>query len=492
MKILFAASEATPLIKTGGLADVAGSLPRALRDLDDDVRLALPAYPAVLQATDRTTVLAELQVPGHPAKLRILSAHSQHLDVPLYLVEAPGLFDRAGGPYTDETGQDYPDNALRFASFARAVVALALGQVDHWRPELVHCNDWQTGLVPVLLAGETQRPATLFTIHNLAYQGLFDKQTFEDLALPRALWSMQGLEFHGRLSFIKGGIAFADMVNTVSPSYAKEICQPELGYGLDGLLRHRGNRLVGVLNGIDSRTWDPASDPHLPAHYDLQDLDGKASCKAALQEAFGLPQDPQAQLFGHIGRLVPQKGADLIISILPSLMAAGQTQLVILGSGDPLLEDAMRRAAGNYPDRVAVHIGYNEPLAHLLEAGSDVFLMPSRFEPCGLNQMYSLRYGSIPVVHNTGGLADTVIDATSHALFDEAATGFVFEHPDADGLWWAINRAIELYRRPKVWWEKLTLSAMSQDFDWRVSAEHYRELYRYALDNPAASPIQQI
>lgn len=492
MKILFASSEATPLIKTGGLADVSGSLPRALHGLGDDVRLVLPAYPTVLQSVTRTVALATLQVPGHTGKVRVLSAETGSLDVPLYLVDAPGLFDRDGNPYVDAKGQDYADNAERFAAFCRAIVALALGRVDSWRPDLVHCNDWQTGLVAPLLADEADRPATLFTIHNLSYQGLFDQTAFDSLALPPALWSMEGLEFHGQLSFIKGGIAFSDMVTTVSPNYAREICEPALGCGLDGLLRHRGKRLVGVLNGIDNEEWNPATDPHLPARYDQDDLSGKAVCKAALQKAFGLPVEPDAQLFGHIGRLVLQKGADLIVAILPSLMAVPQTQLVILGSGDPKLEEAMRRAAAPYPDRVSVHIGYDEPLSHLLEAGSDIFLMPSRFEPCGLNQMYSMRYGSVPVVHNTGGLGDTVVDASSHALFDDIATGFVFEHADADGLWWAIDRAIELYRRPSVWWEKLVRRGMSRNFDWQVSAERYRELYHFALDNPAANPITSI
>jgi starch synthase len=492
VKILFASSEAAPLIKTGGLADVSGSLPRSLRAQGDDVRLVLPAYPAALQAVERSVVVGELQVPGHLGSVRILSAEAPQLGVPLYLVDIPGLFDRPGNPYVDASGHDYADNALRFASFSRAVVALALGRIDHWRPEVVHCNDWQTGLVSALLTQEWDRPATVFTIHNLAYQGLFDRATFDALELPAALWSPEGLEFHDDFSLIKGGIAFADMVTTVSPTYAREICDPALGYGLDGLLRHRGDRLVGILNGIDTHAWDPATDPHLPAHYDADDLSGKTACKSALLKAFDLPAQPGGLLFSHIGRLVSQKGADLIISMLPSLMAAPNTQLVVLGSGDPQLEQALRDAAQRYPGRVAVKISYDEPLAHLVEAGSDVFLMPSRFEPCGLNQMYSLRYGTVPVVRNTGGLADTVVDASSRALFEESATGFVFEHADADGLWWAVNRAIELHRRPSVWWEKLMLSCMAQDFDWRVSAQRYRELYQFALDHPAAAPISKL
>jgi len=492
VKILFATSEATPLIKTGGLADVSGSLPRTLRHQGDDVRLVLPAYPAVLKKVSQTEILTELQVPGHSGPVRILFAQVPGLQLPLYLVDAPGLFDREGNPYVDADGQDYPDNAQRFAAFCHAIVALALAHADRWRPDVVHCNDWQTGLVPALLSQEWQRPATVFTIHNLAYLGQFDRATFDALQLPAALWSPAGLEFHDNFAFIKGGIAFADMVTTVSPNYAREICQPQLGYGLDGLLRHRGDRLVGILNGIDGDVWNPATDPNLPAHFDANDLTGKAACKSALLQAFGLPERPGGLLFSHIGRLVSQKGADMIVTILPSLMAATETQLVILGSGDPKLETFLRSAAARYPDRVAVRIGYDEPLAHLIEAGSDVFLMPSRFEPCGLNQLYSLRYGTVPVVHRTGGLADTVADASSRALFEETATGFVFDHPDADGLWWATNRAIELHRRPAVWWEKLVRTCMRQDFDWRISAERYRALYRFALDQPAPTPITEI
>lgn len=480
------------MIKTGGLADVSGSLPRALCALDNDVRLVLPAYPSVLQQTSKTVSLSKLQVPGHTGNVRILSAEVPGLSFPLYLVDAPGLFDRSGNPYVDTKGHDYPDNAQRFAAFCHAIVALALGHADRWQPDVVHCNDWQTGLVPALLSQEWQRPATIFTIHNLAYQGQFNRATFDALQLPKPLWSPEGLEFHGDFTFIKGGIAFADMVNTVSPTYAKEICQPQLGYGLDGLLRHRGERLVGILNGIDGKTWDPATDPHIPAHFNAQDQTGKAICKSALLQAFGLPERPGSLLFSHIGRLVSQKGVDLIIAILPSLMAAPEAQLVILGSGDSKLEDFLRSAAKRYPDRVAVHIGYDEPLAHLIEAGSDIFLMPSRFEPCGLNQLYSLRYGTVPVVHRTGGLADTVADASSRALFEENATGFAFEHADADGLWWAVNRAIELHRRPAVWWEKLVRTGMRQNFDWRVSAERYQALYRFSLDHPVTTPIPEI
>jgi starch synthase len=326
-----------------------------------------------------------------------------------------------------------------------------------------------------------QRAATLFTVHNLAYQGVYGPATHQALGLPGELWHPDRLEFFGNLSFIKGGLAYADVLNTVSPTYAREICSPELGYGLDGLLRHRSDRLFGVLNGIDAQLWDPAVDPNIAAHFDTSDLSPKLENKRAVQQAMGLEIDDEALLFGHIGRLVEQKGVDLIIDVLPRLLERPHTQLVILGSGEPGLEAAIRSIVDRYPGRTAAHFGYDEPLSHLIEAGSDCFLMPSRFEPCGLNQMYSLRYGTIPIVHRTGGLADTVIDTNSHTVLDGSANGFVFENASSEGLWWAIRRAIEFRQRPSIWWEKLMLTGMNQDVSWRNRAKRYIDLYRLAL-----------
>lgn len=488
-KILFASSEAAPLIKTGGLADVAGSLPLALQALGHDVRLILPAYPDVLAHATKIRPISELNLGHIPEGVRILKAEMPASGLPLYLVDAPVYFNRPGNPYHDHAGKPYPDNPQRFALFCRAIVVQALGQVDAWQPDLVHCNDWQTGLVAPLLADEWQRPATVFTIHNLAYQGVYDRAVFDQLALPEYLWQHDGLEFYGKMSFIKGGIAFSDAVTTVSPTYAKEICEPHLGYGMDGLLRHRADRLFGILNGIDTEVWNPRTDPLIPGHYHPGDLSGKRDDKRALQEAFGLPERDDKVILGHIGRLVEQKGVDLIIEALPRLIAEPDTQLVVLGSGDPLLENALRGIAEQYPDRVGIHIGYNEPLAHLLEAGSDCFLMPSRFEPCGLNQMYSLRYGTVPIVHKTGGLADTVIDADTRRIVKGDANGFVFEHPTPEGLWWALERALAYHRRPPMWWEKLMLAGMRQDFSWSTSAAKYLDVYAFAQENPARSPV---
>jgi starch synthase len=492
LNILFAASEAQPLIKTGGLADVAGSLPVALSHFGHDVRVVLPGYPQAIERALPLHPAATLQLPGSLEPIQILEGWLGGR-IRLYLIDVPGLFDRPGNPYTNAYGSDWEDNPERFALFCRAIVTIALDHADlNWRPDLVHCNDWQTGLVPALLADEGSRPATLFTIHNLAYQGVFDRAAFDRIRLPEALWSPEGLEFHHYFSFIKGGLAFTDWVTTVSPTYAREILTPEFGYGLEGLLLHRTDRLKGVLNGIDYEEWDPASDPALPQHYDADTFDLKKINKLRLQQEMGLPEDENAFLFGHIGRLVEQKGVDLILGILPGLIKQQNTQLVLLGSGDSRLEQALRAVAEEHPDRVAAFIGYDEQLAHRVEAGCDCFLMPSRFEPCGLNQLYSLRYGTVPIVHRTGGLADTVVDATPRNLLDDKATGFVFNQPNEGALWRAIERAIEFHRRPPVWWEKLATNGMKQDFSWEASAIHYLEIYRQAIDEPSPNPLTTI
>ncbi len=490
-KILFAASEAQPLIKTGGLADVAGSLPQALRQLGHDVRLFLPAYPQAVERARQVEKVAELEIREYRAHCAILSARLGPDEVPVYLLHAPGIFDRAGNPYTGHDGHDWPDNAFRFTLFSKAAVAIARNRAGlDWAPDLVHANDWQTGLIPALLALEPERPATLFTIHNLAYQGVFDRYTFDGLGLPRQLWSVHGMEFHGHVSFIKGGISFADWVTTVSPTYAREICSPALGYGLEGLLQHRGERLSGVLNGIDYLEWNPASDPALDQTYDAERFELKAANQAALQRDLGLPERGDALVLGYVGRLVEQKGVDLILSILPRVLAHEQVQLVMLGSGHAALEDALSSAAAAHPGRVAAYVGYDERLSHRIEAGSDCFLMPSRFEPCGLNQLYSLRYGTVPIVHRTGGLADTVIDATPKNLLRGTATGFVFEHADPNGLWYAVDRAIELAGRPPAWWHKLAVTGMAKDFSWTSSARQYEALYEKAIADPVPSPLR--
>jgi starch synthase len=481
-RILFAGSEAHPLIKTGGLADVAGALPAALRDLGYDARLILPAYPRAVRQLRELRTLADLRLPGSGRTVRILDGRLPDSELPTFLVDAPDHFAREGNPYTDTSGGDWGDNADRFMLFCEAVARIGMGtQMLDWRPDLVHCNDWQTGLVPALLHGQPDRPATVFTIHNLAYQGLFDRTTFDRLRLPEVFWTLHSLEFHKQLSFIKGGIVFSDRVNTVSPTYAREVRTREFGCGLDGLLSGLGRRFSGILNGIDYRAWNPAEDTQIAQPYNSETFSLKAENKLALQREFGLPRNEEALVFGHIGRLVQQKGADLILGILPRLLAHPNTQFILQGSGEKAAENALLAAARAHPDRVGIFIGYDEGRAHRVEAGSDAFLMPSRFEPCGLNQIYSLRYGAVPLVRRTGGLADTVIDAGLTGIEQGVSTGFCFDQPSPDSLWQAMERCLKLFRDRPDLWRRLALNGMAQDFSWSASARHYDELYTEAL-----------
>ena len=358
---------------------------------------------------------------------------------------------------------------------------IALGNADiDWKPEVVHCNDWQTGLVPALLSLEKQRPRTVFTIHNLAYQGLFPAETFRALGLPESLWSINGLEFHYMMSFMKGGIANADWVTTVSPTYAKEICTENFGYGLEGLLQYRSAELTGITNGIDEHIWNSQTDQNLYKNYDEHSLQYKTFNKFALQRELDLPMGSPNFLIGHIGRLVDQKGADLILEILDDLFKH-PIQLVVLGSGDHDLEQQLLEAARKYPGQLSVQIGYNEALAHRITAACDSFLMPSRYEPCGLNQMYSLLYGTVPIVHNTGGLADTVVNLDDSSASDGTATGFSFDHETPEDLLEACLRAFTYFCPPQVNWWKLVLSGMKQDFSWEKSAREYIDIYEHIV-----------
>ena len=484
-KILFACSEAYPLIKTGGLGDVSGALPCAIAALQQEVRLVLPGYREVLEQSGRVKTIARLNLPTGRATLLERLLPGTRLKV--WLVDFPPYFDRPGNPYQGANGLPWPDNAERFALFCQAVRALALDRAGlDWQPDLVHCNDWQTGLVPALLSLHKKRPATLFTIHNLAYQGLFPESTFGALDLPWSFWSPNALEFYGQLSFLKGGLAFADRINTVSPTYAREIQTPQFGCGLDGLLRHRRKQLSGILNGID-KSWNPARDPALTKNYSLRDPKGKNANKRALQRELGLPDSAKMPLLAFVGRLVEQKGIDMLLEILPEVMKL-PAQVVLLGSGDRRYEDALQRMARNHPGQISVRTGFDETLAHRIEAGADMFLMPSRFEPCGLNQMYSLRYGTPPIVHRVGGLADTVVDTTPATLRDGTATGVVFDRADSRVLLEAVKRAILLYGEQERYWRPMQRHGMGQDFSWRRSAECYLDLYRETLsERPRSS-----
>ncbi len=485
LRILFVSSEAYPLIKTGGLGDVAGSLPRALLDLQLDVRLIMPAYAVAIEQLGETKILAQFSEGADTVTLREGLLPDSPLKV--WLVDASGYFDRPGNPYLDSNGQPWADNAERFALFSRIVTRLALNQAGlDWMPDIVHCNDWQTGLVPALLALSAQRPATVFTIHNLAYQGLFPAENVQKLGLPASWWSHHVLEFHGQLSFIKGGLVFADRINTVSPSYAREIQTTEFGNGLEGLLRHRSTVLSGILNGIDTEEWNPATDPLLEYHYDTHNLSGKPSNKQALQTALGLSQKPRTPLIGLVSRLVSQKGIDIILDAIPSLVKL-PLQLVLLGSGDRALEARLVALARQYPTKLAVSIGYDEVLAHRIEAGADMYLMPSRFEPCGLNQMYSLRYGTVPIVRNVGGLADTVTDTSAKTLANGTANGFIVNTDNSLALLRTVKRALRRYRN-KAQWQQLQTTGMQQNFSWQASAQEYLTLYRHARQaNPTSA-----
>lgn len=483
--VLFATSEAFPLAKTGGLGDVSASLPSALHHLGVNVRLVLPAYRSAVQRLGACWGVSDFSLPGSGESVRIIEGVLPGTDVPVWLVDMPRWFERNGGPYLSEKNQDWPDNAQRFAAFARAVVELACGRGGiAWTPDVVHCNDWQTGLVPALLQYEPSPPATVFTVHNLAYQGLFPHDTFHELALPPSLWGLDGLEFYGQLSFIKGGLVFGDRLTTVSPTYAREILEPEQGGGLDGLLRHRSRRLAGILNGADYTLWNPATDVCLDHHFSSRSLAGKAMTKRQLQRQIGLSQSNEP-LLGLVGRLVEQKGLELLIDVLPQLLRRS-LQLVILGKGEARFERLLQQAAASHPRQLAFVSGYDERLAHRIEAGADMFLMPSLYEPCGLNQIYSLRYGTIPIVHGVGGLADTVVDASLANLKAGTATGLVFAEPTPVALITAVDRALGLYGQPNVW-AGMIENAMAQDFSWTKSAQGYLDVYQSALADRAGS-----
>lgn len=472
-KILFASSETHPLIKTGGLADVAGSLPLALTELGQDIRIIMPNYQAIRHA-ESGRYLCTIRV--NNCDVNLLETHLPNSNVIVWLIDYPQFFGRPGNPYHDDNGNAWPDLGDRFALFCRVVTEVAMNRAYlDWKPDVVHCNDWQTGLVPALLSLESNRPSTVFTIHNMAYQGVFPSSAFTQLNLPGQLWNPAGLEYHGMLSFIKGGLSYSDRITTVSPTYAQEIQTPEFGYGLEGLLAYRHDRLSGIINGLDMTVWDPKTDVHISQHFDADSLTLKIKNKLALQQRLGLPIDAETPLFALIGRLVDQKGIDLVLSCLPE-MTTLPIQFALLGSGDKSIQVRLQDFARLYPERISVTIGYDEPLAHLIEAGADVFLMPSRFEPCGLNQMYSQRYGTLPIVRKTGGLADTVVDALPGNFLNGTASGFVFNDAAPSALMEAIKRSLVVYANHPLW-QQLQRNAMGKDFSWRNSANQYLALY---------------
>lgn len=482
MNVVVVASEAVPLAKTGGLADVAGSLPRALERLGHQACLILPCYQRVWRAglPLRASGLT-LRV---PVGARVVEAHVHQAalpgsDVPVYLIDRPEYFERAH--LYGQDGKDYPDNCERFVFFSRA--ALEAIRLLGLRPDVIHCNDWQTALIPVYLEEMYRRqPAlatvgTLLTIHNLAYQGNFWHWDMPLTGLDWRLFNWQQLEFHGRLNLLKAGMVFADLLSTVSPTYSREIQTPEFGCGLDGLLRARRHDLNGIANGIDTQLWNPATDPMIAERYEVQNFDaGKAACKAQLQRRANLPERPDVPLFAQIGRLDPQKGWDLMAAVADDLLS-GDVQLVILGEGQPRYHALLDELADRHAGKLRAFLEFSNPLAHQIEAGADVFLMPSLYEPCGLNQLYSLAYGTVPVVRATGGLADTVVDANPQTLADGTATGFAFKDPTPRGLRQAIARVLALWPdRPS--WSQLVQAGMKADWSWDHSARAYVRLYQ--------------
>jgi len=476
LRILFATSECAPLVKTGGLGDVSAALPAALKALGLDPRILLPGYRPVLAQLSKCREVARFAATADFPAARLLQGQTPS-GVPLYALDCSELYDRAGGPYQNEAGSDWADNALRFGLLSR--VAALLGSADSplgWQPDVVHCNDWQTGLAPAYLRyAAGARAATLQTIHNLAYQGIFEPQFVATLGLPPESFTPDAVEYYGKLSFLKSGLQFADAITTVSPAYALEIQSEPLGFGLQGLLAARRDCLSGILNGIDTGLWNPATDPLIAGRYDADTLAAKAINKSALQRRLSLAPSPAVPLFAVVSRLTAQKGLDWLLAIAPQLLAL-PAQLAILGSGEPQLERSFRSLAESHAEQVSTTIGFDETLAHLIEAGADAFLMPSRFEPCGMNQMYSQRYGTPPIVRATGGLADTVVDCTPATLADGSASGFVFHAPSARALLAAAERAARTWR-DSASWHALQRNGMARDFGWEASARRYAAIY---------------
>jgi starch synthase len=479
LRSLSVASEAYPLVKTGGLADVVGALPVALAAHGVRTTTLLPGYPAVLNAAKRARAVHSWpKLLG--AEARLLSAEVGGLS--LLIFDAPALYARNGGLYGSPTGEDWPDNWRRFAALARAAADLASGAVPGYAFDILHAHDWQAAMAPAYLRyrpGPGPAARTVVTIHNIAFPGRFERTVFAELDLPPEAFAVDGVEYYGGVGFLKAGLEAADAITTVSPTYAEEILRPEFGMGLEGLIAARRDRVSGIVNGIDTAVWNPQRDGHLAQTYTARTLTRRRANKRAVESAFGL--DPGAEgdggpIFTVVSRLTWQKGMDVLAWALDDMVAAGG-RLALLGSGDTALESAFLQAAARHPGRIGVRIGYDEPLSHLLQGGADAILIPSRFEPCGLTQLYGLAYGCVPIVARTGGLADTVIDANEAALAAGVATGVVFDGTGYDALTRAIRRTVALHARPEVW-TTLQRSGMRADFSWAQSGRRYADLYR--------------
>lgn len=487
MRVLHVCTEIYPLLKTGGLADVAAALPAAQVRSGCDARVLVPGFPALRAGILDQQTVAELAPAFGAQSIRLVRGVLPDSGVAAYVIDAPDLYDRPGNPYADADNHAYPDNFQRFALLGWIAARLAEGLDPAWRPEVLHAHDWHAGLAPAYLKAAEQASgrrlaASVQTIHNLAYQGNFPSHVFGYLGLPAHFFDINGIEFHGQVSFLKAGLYFADKITTVSPTYAREIQESEQGCGLDGLLRSRSADLAGILNGVDDAVWNPATDPLIARHYGIRDVAGKLACKTALQQEAGLAIQDEAPLFVVVSRLTEQKGLHLVLAALPLIVQRGG-QIMLLGSGDAALETAFKAAAAAHPQSVAVRIGYDEQLAHRLVAAGDVILVPSRFEPCGLTQLYGLKYGTLPLVRKVGGLADTVVDASLENMGDELATGFVFESFDDAGISAALRRAFALYRRDADW-TQVQERGMRQQFGWDTAASQYLALYTMSKPTP--------
>ncbi|MBK2111974.1 glycogen synthase GlgA [Francisella tularensis subsp. novicida FSC159] len=482
MRVLHVCSELYPILKTGGLADVTAALPPALASFGVNSRVLVPGFPAFMNAIKDKQLLINIPSRFGAEEINIFLAKVPNTKIDIYVIDAPSLFARPGNPYADSSNQAYADNYLRFALLGWVAARISEGLDAKWKPEIVHSHDWHAGLVPAYikaseLASGKKAVKTVFTVHNLAYQGLFPMSVFAELDLPGIFLSMNGLEFYGQVSFMKAGLYFADKITTVSPTYAKEIQTYEQGCGLEGLLADRHNDLYGVLNGVDPQIWNPKKDSLIATNYSSTTVaTGKAKCKLALQQMMGLAEKEDALLFGIVTRLTEQKGLNLLVEAIGGITSRGG-QIVLLGSGDKALEEVFLAAAKKYSKSIAVQIGYDEEQAHRIIAGSDVIMVPSRFEPCGLTQLYGLTYGTLPLVHKVGGLADTVIDSSLENLADGTATGFVFDEFSVESLTLAIRRAFALYNR-KTDWKKVRKTAMQQQVTWDSSAEKIYQIYK--------------
>lgn len=474
IRVLAVASEIYPIIKTGGLADVTGALPSALTAHGVDMRTLVPGYPSVIRALpDAGELLRWPDFFGGP--IRVLGGARDGFD--LFVLDAPHLFDRPGNPYLTPEGHDWPDNGLRFAALSRMAAEIGLGAIPSFVPDIVHAHDWQAGLAPAYLHyADRPRPGTVMTIHNMAYQGKFSYEMLGPFGLPPGSFNIHGVEYYGSISLLKAGLQFADRITTVSPTYAREIQSDEGGMGLGGLLRERSGVLSGILNGIDTSVWNPETDTHIAYRFSAEDLPFRAANKAALQRQFNLDPSPDSLLLGVISRLSWQKGLDLLLQNIPTILGEGM-QLALLGSGDADLQDGYQAAARAHPGRIAAVIGYDEILAHLVQAGSDALVVPSRFEPCGLTQLCALRYGAVPIVARVGGLEDTVVDIGEADSSGSAATGFKFGPVTSDNLGAALRKA-NIAFHDHLTWRRLQQSGMTTDVSWRNRAGQYAALYR--------------